>query len=48
MVYYPTSCGVAEEAVFVVYRKTVKEIANVNIQSSCQNTSMQYFFFRNE
>lgn len=30
MVYYPTSCGVAEEAVFVVYCKTVKKIVDVN------------------
>lgn len=30
MVYYPTSCGVAEETVFVVDCETEEEFDNVN------------------
>lgn len=46
MVHYPTSCGVAEETVFVVDRKTGEEVDNVNVES-CLTTNI-YNIFHNE
>lgn len=50
MMHNSTSCGIAEEAVFVVYRKTIK-IINVLIFKTmhiCWNIAVQVSSFYND